>query len=123
MIFLGGSGDKESTCNMGNLDSILGLERSPGEGNSYPLQYSSLENSTNCIVHGVAKNWTQLGDFHFQLSFHTVRGFAIANEAEEDFFFNFFLKFPCFVYDPAELSNKSDNQSWKDKGKTYQYLK
>ena len=43
----------------------------------------------NCIVHGVAKNWTQLSDFHFQLSFHTVRGFTIANEAEEDFFLIF----------------------------------
>ena len=114
MVFLGGSTDKESTCNTGNLDSIPGLERSPGEGNSYPLQHSSLENSRNCIVHGVAKNWTQLGDFHFQLSFHTVRGFSIVNEAE-DFFF--FLKFPCFIYDPAELSNKSDNQFWKNKGK------
>ena len=38
---------------------------SPGEGNGYPLQYSGLENSMDCIVHGVAKSWTQLSDFHF----------------------------------------------------------
>ena len=36
---------KESDCNVGDLGSILGLRRSPGEGNSYPLQYSGLENS------------------------------------------------------------------------------
>ena len=38
---------------------------SSGEGNSYPLQYSGLENSMDCIVHGVAKSWTQLSNFHF----------------------------------------------------------
>ena len=45
---------KESSCNTGDLDSILGLGRSSGEGKGYPLQYSSLENSVNCIVHGIA---------------------------------------------------------------------
>ena len=54
----------ESTCNEGDLGSIPGLGRSPGEGNSYPLQYSGLENSMDCIVHGVARSWTQLSDFH-----------------------------------------------------------
>ena len=41
------------------------LERSPGEGKGYPLQYSGLDNSMDCIVHGVAKSWTQLSNFHF----------------------------------------------------------
>ena len=41
---------KESICNLGNLGSIPGLGRSPGEGNCYPLQYSHLENSMNCTV-------------------------------------------------------------------------
>ena len=36
----------------------LGLGRSPGEGKGYPLEYSGLENSMDCIVHGVAKGWT-----------------------------------------------------------------
>ena len=45
MGFPGGSADKESTCNVRDLGSIPGLERSPGEANSYPLQYSGLENS------------------------------------------------------------------------------
>ena len=60
-----GSAGKESACNGGDLGSILGLGRSPGEGKGYPLQYSGLENSMNCIAHGVAKSRTQLSDFHF----------------------------------------------------------
>ena len=63
--FPGGSTSKESTCNAGDLGSIPGLGRSPGEGKSYPLQYSGLENSVDCIVHGVTKRQTQLSDFHF----------------------------------------------------------
>ena len=59
------SAGKESACNMGDLGSISGLWRSPGEGKGYPLQYSDLENSMNCIVHGVARSWTQLSNFHF----------------------------------------------------------
>ena len=67
-VFLGfpcGSAGKESACTVGDLGSIPGLERSPGEGNGYPLQYSGLENSMDYIVHGVAKSQTRLSDFHF----------------------------------------------------------
>ena len=56
--FLCGSAGKKSTCNAGDLGSIPGLGRSPGEGKQYPLQYSGLENSMDCIVHGVAKSDT-----------------------------------------------------------------
>ena len=42
-----------------------GLGRSPGDGTGYPLQYSGLENSMDCIVQGITKSWTQLRDFHF----------------------------------------------------------
>ena len=42
-----------------------GLGRSSGEGKGYPLQYSGLENSMDCIVHGVAKSQTRLSNFHF----------------------------------------------------------
>ena len=56
---------KESACNEGDLGWIPGLGRSPGEGKGYPLQYSGLENSTDCIVHGVSKSWTRLSDLHF----------------------------------------------------------
>ena len=47
--FPGSSAGKESACNVGDLDSIPGLGRSPGEGKGYPLQYSGLENSMDCI--------------------------------------------------------------------------
>ena len=57
---------KESACNAGDLGSIPGLGRSPGEGKGYPLQYSGLENSMDCIVHGVPKSGTRLSNFHFQ---------------------------------------------------------
>ena len=59
---------KESTCNVGDRGPIPGLGRSPGEGKGYPLQYSGLENSMDCIVHGVAKSQTQLSNFHFTLT-------------------------------------------------------
>ena len=56
MGFPGGSDGKESACNVGDLGLIPGLERSPEEGNSYPLQYSGLENSVDSVVHGVAES-------------------------------------------------------------------
>ena len=57
--FPGDSVDKESACSVGDLGSFgPGLGRSPGEGNSYLLQYSGLENPMACIVHGVAKSQT-----------------------------------------------------------------
>ena len=56
---------KESSCNVGDLGSIPGLGRSPGEGKGYPLQYSCLENSMDCVVHGVAKSRTQVSKSHF----------------------------------------------------------
>ena len=50
-----------------DLSSIPGLGRPSGEGNGYPLQYSDLENSMDCIVHGVAKSQTGLSNFHFHV--------------------------------------------------------
>ena len=64
--FPGGSDGKESACNAGDLGSIPGLEKSPGERNSYPFQNSGLENSMDCIVYGVTKSRTRLSNFHFQ---------------------------------------------------------
>ena len=65
MAFPGGSAGKESACNAGALGSMPGLERSSGEGHSYPLQYSGLENFMDYTVHGDAKSQTQLSDLHF----------------------------------------------------------
>ena len=61
------SAGKESACNVGDLGLIPGLGRFPGEGKGYPLQYSGLEDSMNCIVRGVTKNLTRLSYFHFHL--------------------------------------------------------
>ena len=65
-----GSAGKEFACNVEDLGLISGLGRSPGEGKGYPLQYSGIEKSMDCIVHGVAKSWIRLSDFHI----HTYIG-------------------------------------------------
>ena len=67
--FPGGSADKESACNAGDLGLIPGLGRPPGEGNSCPLQYPRLENSMDCIVHGITES--QTFTFRFSL-FHCL---------------------------------------------------
>ena len=53
---------KNPACNVGDLGLISGLGRSPGEGKGYPLQCSGPEISSDCIIHGVAKSWTQLSN-------------------------------------------------------------
>ena len=70
MDFPCGSAGKESACNVGGLGLIPGLESSPGEGKGYPLQYSGLENSMDCIADEVSKSQTRLSDlrFHFQVA-------------------------------------------------------
>ena len=72
--FPGSSAGKESACNAGDLGSIPGLGRSPGEGKGYPLQYACLENSMDggawqATVHRVSKSRTQLSNFHFHFLF------------------------------------------------------
>ena len=68
MGFLSGSDGEESACSVGDLGSISGLERSPGEGNGNPLQYSCLEKPHGqkqpgrLQSTGVTNNWTQLSD-------------------------------------------------------------
>ena len=74
-VFLGfpcGSAGKEFTCNEGGLGLTPGLGRSPGEEKGYPLQYSGLENSMDCIVCGIPKSRIRLRNFHFtSLTLHT----------------------------------------------------
>ena len=61
---------KNPPANAGDLGWIPGLGKSPGEGKGYPLQYSGLENSMDCIVHGVSKSRTRLRNFHlFSIAF------------------------------------------------------
>ena len=58
IVFPGGSAGKESASNVGDLGSIPSLGRSPGKRKGYPLQYSGLENSMDCIVHWVTESDT-----------------------------------------------------------------
>ena len=67
------SSGKESACSTGDLGSIPGLGRSPGEGKGYPLQYSGLENSRDHTVHGVTKSRTRLSDVHIHVHMLIIR--------------------------------------------------
>ena len=67
-----GSAGKESACNGGDLGSVPGLRRCPGERKGYPVQCSGLENPMDCIDYGVAKSWTRLSNFHITSHHHAV---------------------------------------------------
>ena len=97
---------KEPACNAGDLHLIPGLERSLGEEKGYPLQYSGLENSMDCIVHWVTKSQTQLSYFHFQdLVCSAHQSINVSYSAWPDFpnfyFTNHFLpRFNPYLDDP-----------------------
>ena len=80
MHFPGGSDDKESACNAGDLGLIPGSEKSPGEGNGNPLQYSCLENSMDKEP-GVLQSMEmqRVGLFHFH--FHAISFFCLLRNA------------------------------------------
>ena len=94
-----GSESKEYACSAGDLGSIPGLGRSPGEENGYPLQCSCLVNSMDCIVHGVAKSWTWLSDFPFHV-YVTQWNISLSLS----FFFNIFsIQFIYFFGNPTAV--------------------
>ena len=74
------SAGRESPCNAGDLGSIPGLGRFPGEGKGSPLQYSGLEYSMDCIGHGVTKTWSRLSDFDSQCFAATLGVSAFSSE-------------------------------------------
>ena len=91
MLSPGDSDGKESTYNVGDLASITGFGRSPGEWLGYPLQYSCLQNFTVreawlAAVHGVAKSWTWLSNFHFHFGLpvvaQTVKNLPVVRESQ-----------------------------------------
>ena len=77
LYFPCGSAGKESVYNVGDLGSIPRLGRSAEEGKGYPHQYSGLENSMGCIVHGVAKSRTWLNNFHFYFFHYSLEGLML----------------------------------------------
>ena len=68
---------KESACNVGDLGLIPGLGRTPREGNGYPLQYSGLKKSMDCIVLGVTKSWRQLSNFIREIQIKTTMSYHL----------------------------------------------
>ena len=90
LVYVGfpcGSAGKESSCNAGDLGLIPGLGRSPGEGKGCPFQNSGLESSMDSIVHGVAKSWTRLRDFHFLSHFRSICNFEVLDWPKSSFGF------------------------------------
>ena len=87
-----GSVGKESACNAGDLGSIPGLGRSPGEGKRYPLQYSGLENSMDYTVLCTAKSQTRLSDFHFPFVLQGVQFLILLLSVFLFLYFRCFLK-------------------------------
>ena len=100
--FPGGSAVKESACKAGDLGSIPGLGRPPGEGKGYPLQYSGLENSMDCVIHGVAKSRTRLSDSHFTFTLVILPSGTII----------IINQFKYSFISPKEISLASDHCSW-----------
>ena len=99
--FPGGSDGKASAYNAGDVSSIRGLERSPGEGNGNPLQYSWLENPMDggawwSTVHGVTKSQSDTTEW-----LDSRKGFDVLNKAE----INVFLELFCFFKDPMDVGN------------------
>ena len=98
--FPGSSDGKASACNAGDLGSIPGSGRSPGEGNGNPVQYSCLENPMDqrawwASVHGVAKSQTLLSDFTSLLHMDSI---IVPN------LFCFFVPlYPCVMLDSVTL--------------------
>ena len=74
---------KESACSAGDLGSVSELGRPPGEGNGNPLQYSGLENSMDCVVHGVEKSQTRTEQLSLSLSMEIVPHAAIAFDLQQ----------------------------------------
>ena len=80
--FPGGSAHRESACSVGDLGSVTGLGRSPGEENDYPLQYSCLENPKDkgawrATIHGVTKSGTRQSNQHFHFSLQISHPFRV----------------------------------------------
>ena len=111
MGFPCGSADKESSCSVGDVGSIPGLGRSPGKGKGNPLQYSRLDNSMDCIDHGVKKSRTRLSDFHThpQSSSKLRLFFHIENMS------SFLFMLIIFILDYLECKSRKSRNTWRNR--------
>ena len=119
-----GSAGKESACNAGDLGSIPGLGWSPGEGNGYPLQYSGLENSVDCISPWglrVRQDWATLiftftGLYYRELPPISMLFYLIKQRRFSGFMVTLFhvFIFPFFVSNTHKLAIREyDSGRWK----------
>ena len=107
----GGSDDKESAYNAQDPSLIPESGRFPGEGNDNPLQYSCLGNSTDkgvwwAIVHGVAKSWIRLSDYHVHMHRPLCTGLLLTKTIAISLFFLHF-RLCCFYCSVLRLTNFS----------------
>ena len=107
--FLSSSDSKEFACNVGDLGSIPGSERSPGKGNGNPLQDSYLENSMHrgarpAIVHGVAKSQTQLSNSHPHTQSRCTYSLNSCVLRKTCFIFSCLFLFPSFMLNYIALA-------------------
>ena len=121
MGFLGGSDGKESACNAGDAGSIPGSVRSPGEGNSYPLQYSCLENSMDigtwqATIHRVTVRHYYVTNTHAHthtvlslanIFFHSVTVFLFCCKALKFSQIPFFCFCFCFLFFKRQIQKIS----------------
>ena len=110
--FLGGSADKESACNVGDLSLIPGLGRSHGEGNDYPFQYSALKNSMGRKELDTTEQYLLLSGTHLP----SFSPFQFASSAEgyrmvsAEFFDNFSCSYKRISFDdPLSWSLSASN--------------
>ena len=110
---------KKSACNVGDLGSIPELVRCPGEEKCYPLQYSGLENSKDCMVRGVAKSQTRLSDFDFDFHCSYARCYTWRGLGEDAMRSFYIISYNCmwiynyhiieiFLNKPFALSREID---------------
>ena len=109
--FPGGSAGQESTCNVGDLGSIPGLGRSPGEGKGCPLQYSGLENAIDQIIHGGRKESDMTERLSLPHSLTHMVGTERANFAEACAPWRRSPRTSCFVL-CAVPAGRSVNACW-----------
>ena len=105
---------KEPACNAGDPGSISESGRSTGEGIGYPLKYSGLENSMDCVVHGVTKSRTRLSNFYFRFQSFMILSASVVSVVM--FPLSFLILFSFLFFSPlVQLKTCQYNLLFKKK--------